>query len=185
MNLRLALGAIALAAGASASLPAAAAGCTSTFNLASMGPPAATTIGNAFFDAQHFDDCYNFTLNNSAEAFGLTLEWDWSLSSGIDVNSVSLSGTGLAAPVVDGSPGLFSFSNLLAGAYQLIVSGDVSSTNQFGAYGGPVGYVGVLATSASTVATPVPEPQAYAMLMLGLGVVVWASRRRPPKHTAG
>ncbi len=28
------------------------------------------------------------------------------------------------------------------------------------------------------VTAPVPEPQAYAMMLVGLGAVVWATRRR-------
>lgn len=175
MNARSVLGAIALAAGALAS-QSAAAGCTDTFNLTSMGPPAITTIGNSFQGAQQFNDCYNFTLSNSAEAFGLTLEWDLSLTSGIDVAQVSLSGGSLSNTVVDDTPGSFSFSSLLAGAYQLIVSGDV--TNPWRHDVGAVGYSGLLATTRSGFAAPVPEPETYAMLALGLGVVGWSAKRR-------
>lgn len=176
MNARSVLGAVALAAGAVAAQSAAAAGCTDTFNLTSMGPPAVTTIGNSFQGgAGHFDDCYNFTLSNSAEAFGLTLEWDMSLTSGIDVGQVALSGGSLSDPVVDDSPGWFSFSHLLAGTYQLIVSGDVTNPWKFDV--GSVGYAGLLATTRS-FAAPVPEPETYAMLALGLAVVGWSAKRR-------
>ena len=175
MSLRSALGASALLAGALAS-QSAAAGCTDTFTLTSMGPPGFTTIFNSFSSAQSFSDCYDFTLNNSAEAFGLTLEWDLSRSSNINIGSVSLSGGSLTNTIVDSTPEWFSFSNLLAGSYQLIVAGDV--TNRWGG-SGPVGYTGFLATTRSSIAAPVPEPATYAMLALGLAVVGWAAKRRP------
>jgi len=176
MSLRSALGASALVAGALAS-QSAAAGCTDTFNLASMGPPGLTTIFNSFYSAQSFSDCYDFTLNNSAEAFGLTLEWDLSKLNNINIDSVSLSGGSLANTVVDNTPEWFSFSNLLAGSYQLIVAGDVTDSWIAGG-GGPVGYAGVLATTRSSFAAPVPEPETYAMLALGLAVVGWSAKRR-------
>lgn len=175
MNAQTFFGAIALAAGALAS-QSAAAGCTDTFNLTSMGPPAATVIGNNFQGAQQFNDCYNFTLSSSAEAFGLTLEWDLSNTSGIDLDQVSLSGGSLSSTVVDDTPSLFSFSNLLAGTYQLIVSGDV--TSQWRESVGSVGYFGLLATTRSSIAAPVPEPETYAMLALGLVIVGWSAKRR-------
>ena len=175
MSLRSALGATALAVGALASQSAAAA-CTDTFSLNSMGPPGFTTIFNSFSSGGSFNDCYDFTLNNSAEAFGLTLDWD-AKSSNINIASVSLSGGSLSNTVVDSSPDWFTFSNLLAGSYQLIVSGDV--TNRWsGGGGGTAGYVGFLATTGSSFAAPVPEPETYALLALGLAVVGWSAKRR-------
>jgi len=177
MKLRSALGAGALVAGALASQSAAAA-CTETFTLTSMGPPGFTTIFNDFSSAQSFSDCYDFTLNNSAEAFGLTLEWDLSRATNINIGSVSLSGGSLANTVVDNTPEWFSFSNLLAGSYQLIVAGDVTDRWSFGGGGGSVAYTGFLATTRSGIAAPVPEPETYALLALGLAVVGWSAKRR-------
>ena len=174
MNARSAFGAIALAAGALVTQTAAAAVCTESFNLGSMGPPSIRAIGNSFQGEQPFDDCYNFTLSNSAEAFGLTLEWDHSKTSGIDIEQVSLSGGSLSGTVVDESPGWFSFSNLLAGTYQLIVSGEVSSWGTYSS--GSVGYSGLLATTRSSIG--VPEPETHALLALGLAMVGWAAKRR-------
>ena len=177
MNIRHALGAAAIAAGSMlCSVPAMAAACTESFNLGSMGPPSATYLYNEFDHKQQFNDCYNFTLNNSADAFGLTLEWDWSLANDIAVNTVSLSGGGLANTITDNTPGQFSFSNLLAGTYQLIVSGNVTETASALLAGGSVGYWGIMATTRS-FASPVPEPETYAMLVLGLAVVTWTTRR--------
>lgn len=178
MNIRRVSGIAALAASSMLfSMPAAAAACTESFNLGSMGPPGATSLYNDFSSQQQFNDCYNFTLNNSADAFGLTLEWDWSFARDIDVTSVSLSGGGLASTITDDTPGTFSFSNLLAGAYQLIVSGNVSAAD-FSRYSdGAVGYVGVMATSRS-IAAPVPEPETYAMLALGLAIVGFTAKKK-------
>ena len=178
MNIRRVSGIAALAASSMLfSMSAAAAACTESFNLGSMGPPAAASLYNDFSSQQQFSDCYNFTLNNSADAFGLALEWDWSLAKDIDVTSVSLSGSSLANTITDNTPGTFSFSNLLAGTYQLIVSGNVTASD-FSRYSdGTVGYVGVMATSRS-MAAPVPEPETYAMLALGLAIVGFTAKKK-------
>src|SRR5262245_37975490 len=175
MNIRTAIAA-ALSAVSLLATPVAQAACSDSFNLSAMGPPGVTLIGNTFYSPQHFDDCYNFSLDNSADAFGLTLEWDWSGSNTIDVATVSLSGGGLSGTVFAPSPSSFTFANLLSGAYQLIISGNVTGSGG-GYWADPVGYVGVLATTRS-FAAPVPEPETYAMLAMGLAVVGWASRRR-------
>jgi len=178
MHIRRLLGIAALSAGSVLfSMPAAAAACTESFNLGSMGPPAATYLYNEFGQQQQFSDCYNFTLNSSADAFGLTLEWDWSAGKDIDVTSVSLAGGNLAGSITDNDPDQFSFSNLLAGTYQLIVSGNVTASDFSRFSGGTVGYIGVLGTSRS-FAAPVPEPETYAMLALGLAIVGFAAKKR-------
>src|SRR5262249_51184334 len=105
MHARSVLAALGLVAAAMSSLPAAAAGCTDTFNMGSMGPPGVSTIGNAFYGPQHFNDCYNFTLNSSADAFGLSVEWDWSIGNDINLGQVSLSGPGGVAQT-DTAPGV-------------------------------------------------------------------------------
>lgn len=182
MNIRTMIGALALAAAAAHAAPAAAAGCTQSFSLGSMGPPGVTTIGNDFYQPVQFNDCYDFWLTNSADAFGLTLAWDFSRTNDIALTSVSLSGGSLPAPVVDSTPDWFSFSGLLAGTYQLIVSGSVSGSTSYAA--GPVGYIGLLATTGG-VAAPVPEPETYAMLVLGLAIVGWTARRRASERRDG
>ncbi len=154
------------------------AACTDTFSLGVMGPPALQVFGNSFGSTQHFEDCYNFTLNGPADSFGLTLEWDGSLRRNIDLNSVTLSGGGLSGSLVDSTASSFSFSNLLAGAYQFVVTGDVTGRNGGLFGGGLVGYGGVFATVGASVAAPVPEPKTYALLALGLVAVGWTVRRR-------
>lgn len=169
---------LALALALAVAGPAMAATCTQTFNLGSMGPPGASGLGNSFYSTGKFNDCYNFTLNNSADSKGLTGELDLSLLRDINLTSVSLSGGGLPTSV-DTTASSFSFNNLVAGAYQLIISGDVTGINFFG-LGGPVGYLGTFSTS---VAAPVPEPETYAMMALGLGAVGWVARRRKQGDT--
>lgn len=159
--------ALAVAAGSSAA---------ATFNLGALGPPGAALFGNTFGSAQTFSDTFNFTLSSAADSFGITWESDLFSRRDVELNSVSLSGGSLLGTETDTTPDFFSFSNLLAGNYQLVVNGEVS-----GRSGGlfSSGYRGVLVTTGSApVAAPVPEPETLAMLALGLGAVGFASRRR-------
>jgi hypothetical protein len=159
------------------SAPAMAA-CTDTFSLGVMGPPAVRVIGNSFGSVTHFEDCYNFTLNAPADSLGFVWDFDLSNRRDIDVASVSLSGGSLLGTIVDASAASFSFSHLAAGAYQFIVTGDVTGANGGFLGGGIVGYGGTFATTGSSIAAPVPEPRTYALLALGLLAVGWTVRRR-------
>ncbi|HEX3139358.1 MAG TPA: FxDxF family PEP-CTERM protein [Rhizobacter sp.] len=163
-----------------ASAPAAMAACSETFNLGVMGPPALQLIGNDFSSAQHFEDCYNFTLSGPANSFGFTLEFDGSARRDIDLKGITLSGGSLAQSIFDPTESSFSFSNLLAGTYQFVITGDVTGANGGFLGGGLVGYAGSFLTVASSggIAAPVPEPQTYALLALGLMAVGWTVRRR-------
>ena len=154
--------AVALALAASA--PAMAA-CTSTFELGVMGTPSGSWVDNKFGSAQHFNDCYNFTLNKSANVTGLLFD-----IGPINLGSVTLSGGGLSTSLTDSTASVFSFNDLLSGVYQLVISGDVK--NGWGGYGG------VLVATASSVVAPVPEPKTYALLALGLLAMGWVVRRR-------
>ena len=103
------------------------------------------------------------------------------LSSGsnldLNVSSLTLSGAGRVTSLVDLTPGVFSFSNLVAGSYQLNVSGTVTKGKGWDdILPLPVGYAGSLTTNAAV--TPVPEPETYALLLMGLGTVGWMARRR-------
>ncbi len=158
--------------------PAAMAACTSSFNLGVISSPSAHLIGNGFGTPQHFEDCYNFSLDAPSHARGFTFEFDGSTRRDIGLTSVSLSGGGLTSSLVDTSPASFSFSNLLAGVYQFVVTGEVTGRSGGLLGGGTVGYVGAVATTTASVTTPVPEPQTYALLALGLVAVGVVVRRR-------
>lgn len=162
--------AVALALAASA--PAMAA-CTSTFELGVLGTPSIEVVSNSFKSTQHFNDCYSFTLNSSANLKG------WLLDSGpTNLGSITLSGGGLSNSLFDSTASAFSFNDLLAGVYQLVISGDVSGKNGGLFGGGSVGYGGLLIATASSVVAPVPEPKTYALLALGLLAMGWVVRRR-------
>ncbi len=156
--------------------PAMAAQCTETFSLGTLGPPSLASLSNDFGSVQHFNDCYNFSLNNAADAFGFTLTLDGSYMRDIDITSLSLIGNGVS--LLDLTPDSFSFSNLLSGSYQLLVAGDVTGKNGGLFGGGSVGYIGLFSTIPSAIAAPVPEPETYAMLAMGLATVGWVASRR-------
>lgn len=160
-----------------AALPAAA--CTQTFSLGTMGPPDIAAFGNSYTTAQSFKDCYAFSLNSTADAVGVVLEWDLSSRLNIDLLSLSiLSNSGaVLATLNDMLSPLFRFDNLSTGSYRLAVSGIVTNDSLKRA-SGRVGYTGLLTTSMSSVASPVPEAETLAMLALGLGVVGWSLRRK-------
>jgi len=134
-------------------------------------------FGNAFSSARSFSDCYSFSIGAGADAFGGTLTIDPLSFLDLNVNSLTLSGAGLVTSLVDLTPGVFGFSNLVAGSYQLNVSGTVTKGKGWDdILPLPVGYAGSLTTNA--VVTSVPEPDTYAMLLMGLATVGWFARRR-------
>lgn len=154
------------------------AACTSSFSLGSIGAPSLSVLGNSFGSVQHFNDCFSFKLTGpgSKDAFGLVLGLDASLRRDIDLGSISLSGGSLSSTIFDDN--LFSFNNLLAGDYQLVIAGDVTGRNGGLFGGGLVGYGGVLGIGPA-VAPAVPEPSTWAMMVLGFaGVGFLAYRRR-------
>jgi len=169
------LKALALALAVAASAPAMAA----TFNLGTINSPSLTYFENTFSRNQSFTDTYNFTLGNSALAFGGVLELDLNPFRGINLTSVSLQGASLSSTITDTSPLLFSFGDLLAGSYSLVVSGQVVSGPWFGA--GSTTYSGLLGTLRTNVAAPVPEPETFGMLALGLAAIGFVARRRKQK----
>lgn len=165
--------------------PSMAAVCTGGYGLGTMGPPGASWFGQAFSSSGSYLDCYSFSLSSAADSFGGTVELDpWLNRLDIDLTGISLFsgganvGTSLGALLAtDNTPNLFSFGSLAAGTYTLAVSSKV--TADWGLWNQPVGYVGLLATSRASVASPAPEPEAMALMLAGLvGVGVAARRRR-------
>lgn len=167
-----------------ASAPSMAAVCTGGYGLGSLGPPGASWLGESFSSRGSYLDCYSFSLSNTADSFGGTIELDPLLNRlDIDLSSIQLyagalmgntsNGTLLAT---DTTPGLFSFGALAAGTYTLAVASNV--TRDWGLWNAPVGYVGLIATNRSSVASPAPEPGAMALMLAGLVGVGAAARRR-------
>ena len=180
MNFRI----LAAAAALMFTSPAMAATCTSSFSLGSLGAPSLSLFGNSFGSVQHFSDCYNFKLTKAGNVGGLTFELDASFRRDIDLSSISLLGGSLSSTLIDLSPFAFGFSNLLAGDYQLIISGDVTGQNGGLFGGGLVGYVGALSTTAAAIVAPaVPEPSTWAMMILGFAGIGFMAYRRKNQIT--
>lgn len=179
---RMTFAAILLALGSQAM----AATCTSTTTWTNLGPPGSVNFGQTFGSAGSYTDCYTFSLSGPANSSGTTLEnnilFDKLL---VDVTLVSLfsggitSGKTSASSIAsDTTPDVFSFSNLTGGTYTLAVASTVYSSP--GLYTLPVSYTGTMKTVAS-VASAVPEGDAYAMALaglLGVGGVAATRRRR-------
>lgn len=143
-----------------------------TFNLGAIGTPGATTFGNSFSSNQHFTDTYNFSLGESSYLVaGAAAAFDVNFLRDINVSSVTLLGGSQTASINLGGTAL-SFSNLLAGAYQLVVTGEVTGSR------GSASYAGAMLALPSQLSAPVPEPETLGMLALGLAAIGLVARRR-------
>jgi hypothetical protein len=162
-----------------AALPAAAAPtCDNTFSLGTLTLNDSAEYWRAFFSPQTFHDCFAFTLASVSDTSVISTQWDLSFKLNISLDSLSLSGSGLAgdqAIAANDADG-YTFTGLQSGTYTLAVGGIVTPVaSDWPSFG--VGYGVAVATRTPTV-TPVPEPEALAMLALGLAVVGWGTRRK-------
>jgi hypothetical protein len=150
------------------------------YDLGLMGPPAdvSKTVSSS---VGVISDTFTFSIDAPANAGGSTTEngsWGGFLGlklTGADVTSVTLydsTASALAqffqgAANLDLTPASFSFDNLAAGSYTLLVNG---LSGKAGSY--------TVNLSTVATATAVPEPEAYAMILAGLGLVGFAARRK-------
>ncbi len=127
-------------------------------NLGTVGSAEEYFGGVTVFDKGSFSYAYTFTLDNVSTLTG-DLDKLWG---NVSFTGVSIGGTSAALAAGD----TFSFANMAAGTYTLLVS--LNSKSFTHGWGG------------SLVAAPVPEPQTVAMLLAGLGLMgaVAARRRR-------
>ncbi len=138
----------------------------------------AVSIGNSLPAGTVFGDTFAFDLAAPVAFAGtaVALELDLPLTPGTEFHIADFgialydAANQLIAQDVASAPddytlGLSAYLPAATG-YRFVVSGNAS-----GLLGGSYG--GALA------AAPVPEPETWAMLLAGLGVTVWAVRRRP------
>ena len=156
---------------ASIALAAAGSSMAATFGLGDVTAGQSVWFGNWFSKNQSFSDTFTFTLTGESSTIGTIWDNEFLSRNDTTLTSLTLSGGGLSNAIVDTSPSDFSFNNLVAGTYNLVVNGTVSGHN-LGLSDG-AGYLGRM-----DVAAAVPEPEAIAMLALGLGAVGVAARRR-------
>jgi hypothetical protein len=141
-----------------------------TYDFGLMGPPDSKTITASADSILGDTDTFTFSINAAANATGsapdVPLALSWFKLTGVEVWSVKLlDSTNAQIGATDYTTDNFSFGNLAAGSYSLVVK-TYGNTNY-----------NVTLTTASA-ATAVPEPEAYAMMLAGLGLVGFAARRK-------
>ncbi|MBK7517679.1 MAG: PEP-CTERM sorting domain-containing protein [Betaproteobacteria bacterium] len=111
----------------------------------------------------------SFTIDELSLGSFTNIDWD-------DTAAATLSGGGLAAPMVLGEAGIdtaFSFSNVEVTASPIVLTlkGVADGT-------GIPGQISPGTYSIAAVAAPIPEPETFAMMLAGLGAIGFMAARR-------
>jgi hypothetical protein len=144
-------------------------------DLGTLGPPV-TAFSNTFVRNGNdsgtplgpYADNYFFTLTQSATVLGdlfVTEGGRTQLSA-----ALQLTGGDIVDPLIDDTLGPFSFPDLAAGSYTLVVHGS------FGGVSGVSRYLGRI--SAGGTLPGVPEPATWLLLVAGFGVLGAGARAR-------
>jgi hypothetical protein len=141
-----------------------------TFNLGVLGD--SQPLYHSFSNyVGNFTDIYTFTLAgpDGATVGGDTTTINFGTLWNVDLFSITLSGGGIASPLVDTNPNDgFSFSGIAGGGpYTLTLNGRVNGVGMNGTNGIYAGYV-----------SAVPEPAALGLALAGLLLTGVALRRR-------
>jgi hypothetical protein len=131
-------------------------------------------------DVGAFIDTFTFTLGSLPATASFTID-ELSLDSFTNIDwddtaAATLSGGGLAAPMVLGEAGIdtaFSFSNVDVTASPIVLTLKGVADGA-----GIPGQIKPGTYSIAAVAAPIPEPETFAMMLAGLGAIGFMAARR-------
>lgn len=119
----------------------------------------------------------SFRLETASEvelSFAIALRPDYAAGQNVNVSIDDIVMGNFAATTTSWQTRNLSLGTLAAGMHTLKLSGMAS----FAQYGDTTAFIDAVQLSASPIAAPVPEPEAYALMLAGLGLVGWAAHRR-------
>jgi len=129
-------------------------------------------VGTESTEIHHVDGLFSDTLSFDlgANQIGVNGDFDLLGNKNFYLSLFKVTDGSLQEIVLDTNH-KFSMTNLGAGTYQLLVSGEVVGNN---ATGNAAGY----SLTLSAITAPVPEPGTTAMFLAGLGLMGLIARRR-------